>query len=448
MRIKKQIKVFIGPHEIAGYYSNLSKGLQSIGVRADFITFQSHPFGYGGETKLPLILKAMRWVNKFRGKQGRSRPVRFLYALPGEILSAVWALVTILSYDVFIFGFGRTLLRNNYDLKLLKLFRKRVICNLGHGSDARPPFIDGGYQSKQGKRPTIEETYRLTILTRKIVDRHFKYASVVLGAPYSTSQYAPSKFINHFSIGIPFDRDDLKKIENQKDPIAIRERHSVRVLHAPSHAAAKGSPLISSAIKRLKDKGYAIDFILIEGRPVAEVFEEIIKCDLVVDQIYSDTPMAGFATEAAFHGKPVIVGGYGFDKLRSFVPVEMWPPSITSNPNQFEQAIEEMVSNVNQCERLGKAAQVFVREKWSPTEVGKRYMRLINDDIPESWWVEPKEIAYLHGAGQSEETSREIIREMVSTYGEDSLQLSHRPDLHAAFLKFAGMGDRNRQENA
>ncbi len=175
------------------------------------------------------------------------------------------------------------------------------------------------------------------------------------------------------------------------------------------------------AISNLKNKGYNIELVLIHGKPNRDVLEEIARCDFVVDQVYSDTPMAGFATEAAWFGKPAVVGGYGFAYLKRFVPEAMWPPSFTCHPDAIEQAIEHLITNPEAQVRLGKAAQQFVREKWSAEEVARRYLRLIEGDIPDEWWLDPREVVYLEGSGQSTERSKEIIRAIVRRF----VQLLH-----------------------
>ena len=56
--------ILIAPLEIAGYYANLTNGFLQLGVSCDFITFESHPFGYGAETKRPYLLKLSDQFNK------------------------------------------------------------------------------------------------------------------------------------------------------------------------------------------------------------------------------------------------------------------------------------------------------------------------------------------------------------------------------------------------
>ena len=218
-----------------------------------------------------------------------------------------------------------------------------------------------------------------------------------------------------------------------------KELNVIRILHSPSLPVAKGTIIIVDAIERLKKKGYQIEFVLIKGRPFSEVLKEIQGCHFVIDQIYSDTPMAAFAAEAAWYGKPAIVGGYALDRLKKFVPEGMWPPSKTCLPEEIEGAIEELIVNHEQRKRLGREAQSFVREKWAAVEVAKRFLKLIEGEIPEGWWVDPMDVLYLEGCGQSNERTKNLIRTMVSHHGLRSLHLSHRPDLEKAFLDFANI---------
>lgn len=431
------MRVFIGPHEIAGYYGNLTRGLKKLGVDVDFITLKSHPFGYGGETVQPTLLRAAAWFDQYKAP-GRGFFQRVAYSLPGKLLRAIWLLKVIFSYDVFIFGFGQSLLPFGLDLPLLRAFGKKVITNLSHGSEARPPFMNG-YLTNEGAPISTTVLFQSAKKIARVVDWHFKYCTLVIGAPFGTSQYARGCFINHFSLGLPFEASEVDNVDvidgsTRNDRLGV-----IRILHSPSHPAAKGSPAITSAIESLKNKGYVIDFVLIHGRPFREVLEEVQKCDFVIDQIYNDTPMAGFATEAAWFGKPAVVAGYGFDRLKQFVPEGMWPPSMVCHPDEIEQVIEKLVVDSAKRKQLGSSAQAFVRQKWSSVEVAKRYLRLIEGDIPKEWWLNPKDIVYVDGAGQPVVRTKHAIRELVSLYGVSSLQLSHRPDLQAAFLAFAGV---------
>lgn len=435
-------RVFVGPVEISGYYTNLARGFRENGVHCDFVTYDRHPFEYGGDSKKPILLSLADFLKGFRGKLGMRLIERILITLPGQALQWVWAISAMFKYDVFIFGFGHSLLPRNLDLIVLKFIGKIVISNLGHGSDARPPYIDGAYQSSDGSsRPTTDELLSFSQAKLKKVEFFQKFSDVIIGAPFTTSHFSSKGYVNWFAVGLPqfFANPNDVNIDDGDAKACIAPSSDIRILHSPSHSAGKGSPLIIKAIANLKRKGYQIELILLQNKAHSEVLREIQCCDFVVDQVYSDTPMASFATEAAWFGKPAVVGGYGFEALKKLVPEGMWPPSMTCHPDTIDQAIEYLIVNRNKRLQLGVEAQRFVHEKWSAVAVARRFLRLIEGDIPEEWWLDPGTVTYLEGFGQPVERTQENIRQMVLRFGVESLQLSHRPALELAFLEFAGV---------
>lgn len=266
------------------------------------------------------------------------------------------------------------------------------------------------------------------------MEKHQRLTTYLIGAPYSTSFFAEKKFINSFALGIPYEYTSNNFITNKSKNDSI-----CRILHSPSHPAAKGSPKIIEAINNLKKRGYEIELTIIQDKSHSEVIYEIERCDFIVDQLYSDTPLAGFATEAAWFGKPAIVGGYGINSLKKHVPSGMWPPSKTCQPDDIELAIESLIINQDERRLLGKSASDFVRNKWSSINVALRYKNIIDGNIPEDWWLNPYDVIYLEGAGQTREITKKNINNIIAKKGKNALQLNHRPDLEIAFLEFAGI---------
>jgi len=443
--VKKNKKIFIGTQEIAGYYHNLWIGIKSLGFDCDYVTYSDDIFGSGSNIRTSILLKSIAWLSRCRrGKNNRTFIFfRAVITLLIEALCLIYFFIALFRYDVFIFGYGYTLLRWNLDLPVLRLFGKKVLVNMAHGSELRPPFIDGSYQTQDGLQPQSKILKRLALRHKRRIKFFEITVDLVIGAPFSSTQYSSQKLINIYALGIPcysnLDVADSPQYRfGNNHPVMMKDDGTpVRILHSPSHSAVKGSVLIREAVERLKSSGYNIDFIEIKGRPNSEVIKEIQLCDFIVDQIYSDTPMAGFATEAACFGRPAVVGGYRFEYLKKFIPPNMWPPSKICHPDDLEDSIKELIVNVDLRRRLGAKAYEFVHTQWPAVKVAEKYMRLIHGDIPQEWWLEPQSVAYFHGCGQSEKKTKDNVRSMVASYGVQSLQLSHRPELEKAFLEFA-----------
>lgn len=436
-------RILVGPIEIANYNKSLCSGFKQLGVPYDFVTHYPHPFDYGGETINPFLLRASRTIGAFRESRVGSKILKRLLLTTEILLQSIWGCIAIFRYDVFLFCFGKTLLPFNLDLPVLTFLGKKVISNIGLGSESRPAYINGAQNAKDGTLASLAQLRIRSKQSKKLVTRHIKFSSFVVGAPLSTSQFSSYSFINWFCVGFPSDAPGkMDKISDcfVKGGVAFSGRRPVRILHSPSHPAVKGTARIQSAIDNLRANGYFIEFVLIHGRPFCDVVYEIKKCDFVVDQVFSDTPMAGFAKEAAWFGRPAVVGGYGIERLREFVSDDMWPPSEVCHPDELERSIERLIVDVDYRYRLGRDAQEFVRSKWSAKQVAHRYLRLIEGDVPKNWWFDPKTVVYVEGAGQSVAQSRENIRGLIQRYGLQSLQLSHRPELEQAFLQFSETG--------
>lgn len=434
---KKSLKIFIGTIEIAGYYKYLNKGFQSLGIESNFYSYHDHINQYGGENKNPFLLALAKKFYSFAKNLENSIFVRAISMLIFVCISLPWIIYSILKYDVFIFGFGQSLIPGNYDLPILRLLNKTVISNLAHGSEARPAYLDGTYTLKKDEDNFIERQVILAKAQKKRVSFHEKYTSIIIGSPYVNSYFCTSKFVNWFAIGKPnFEFKNQTIFENSTNKKNLSSK--IRIIHCPTNHELKGSSIIISSIEQLKKKGHEIDFKIFQGLPHNEILKEIQNCDLVIDQIYSDTPMSGFVAEAAWFGKPSIVAGYGLEKLKNFVPEEMWPPSKICHPDKITDVIEELILDRKELNNLANKAQLFVHDKYNSKEVAKRFLKLVNKDFPDEWWIDPIDISYIEGGGQSIEALKENIFNLIESFGIKSLHLSHRPDLESAFSKFSG----------
>lgn len=426
---RRNPKIFIGLTEIAGYYGNLIRSFDELGIDATFVASGEHRFQYKGE-KENFFTKFLKYAGRKKTSTPRSNILLIVWwSIVRILLKLLLFLWAITKFDVFVFGFGTSFFRY-YDLPIIKALGKKIFY-VFHGSDCRPAYIDG---TKVGQRKDISLDLCISLTRRQKLKLAMieRYTDMIVSLPLH-SHFLEKPFVNFLMIGIPC------SLPNNRQTLAVlNEQRSIRILHSPSSPEVKGTSLIRQAINALKAKGYPIDYVEIMGKPNTVVITELEKCDFIVDQLYSDTPMASFATEAAFLGKPAVVGGYGWKEVEKlFSPNQKIPPSLRCHPDNLEFAIEQLITDKDRRLALGKKAREFVKDKWSSKKVTERFLQLIQGHIPPEWLCYPQDISYLHGAGLSEKRAKQMVARVIETGGKKALQLADKPELERLFVEFA-----------
>jgi glycosyltransferase involved in cell wall biosynthesis len=421
------MRIFIGLNEIAGYYSGLKKGFDEINVKASFVTVKDHRFKYHANETSNFLIKIIKRANKRTSTATPSRLQRLWRALLNKLLLFplfIWAL---LKHDVFIFGQMSTFY-NYKELPILKFFGKKII-HVFHGGDTRPPYICGSFVLTFNDW-TIEKWIEYTRQRKNAIKKIERYADVLIG-DLAFAQLAEKPFISYLCVGIPLAPHEIQFKADAND------RHVTRIIHCPSDLAVKGTDRIRQAIVNLQTNGYQIEFVEISGKPNQVVLEEILKSDFVIDQLYSDTPMASVATEAAFLGKPAIVGSYAPEMITQALGAQATPPSLFCHPDDIEKAIKVLICDKEFRMDLGQRAKQYVEENWISRKVAERYLQIIAGEVPQGWIFDPRTSRHVHGCGLSEEKAKEMVRNIIEQGGREALQLSDKPELEAIFVEFA-----------
>jgi hypothetical protein len=428
--MKRHTRIFIGFRELAGYYHHLKKGFDSLGIDSVFVNLNGNPFQYGMDNNPPFI----NALNNFSQKIG-------MMFFGNWILRVIWVvfLQNIISffllpwalfrYDVFLFASNSTFFFF-LDLPVLKLFGKKVIY-VFHGSEARPVYLNG-YVIKNDKLSSIIIGIIIARLQKIMISIIDRFADYIINIP-PQAYFQSRPFISWWMIGVPHDKKNNRNISSDRK----ESPDTIRNLHAPSKPEPKGTPVIRQAVQSLRQKGHVIDYVEITGRPNAEVLQELDKCDFIVDEIYSDTPMAVFATEAAFAGKPAVVGSYYVNQIMNDLPEDNMPPSMFCHPDFLEASMEKLIVDKDFREELGRKAREFVIKNWAAINVAENYLMLIEGNFPAEWFYDPRKIRYLHGCGLSETKVKNIIAAFLKTGGRKSLCLANKPELEERFIRFA-----------
>jgi glycosyltransferase involved in cell wall biosynthesis len=421
--------VFLGPVEIAGYYAALAVGLRSIGLSATLVDLSGHQFAYSNEGSTNRLVKLVRRLAQRR--RGARRPSAFAWTAL-EALARVAVLVwAIWAFDVFIFGFGRTVLGLR-ELPLLRLLRKRIVF-VFNGTDSRPPYMDGtevGFVGGLTSVQCLDEAKRRKGRIRWIEE----HADAVVCNPLS-AQFFEKPVISFLAIGIP----QLPHVTGASVDSSASD--VVRILHAPSNPTAKGSAVIRTSIDQLRARGVEVEYVEVSGQTHATVLQELQKCDFVVDQVYSDQPLAGFATEAAWFGKPAVVGGYGWPELVQIVPPAAFPPSEICSPDEILDHVARLVKDGEWRRELGSRAREFVKTQWASEQVARRFVEIIEGTIPAASFFDPKSLRYPYGSGLHVDRLREAVAGLVAAGKAAGLQLADKPALEEQILALTHRDD-------
>ena len=379
-----------------------------------------HPFGYERPAR-PRLVRATEWVSLRRARAGR--PLAAVLAPVAAVVRVALFAWAVARHDVFVFGFGTSFFRLR-ELWLLRALGKRVIFQF-NGSDDRPPYLDGAVIQE----PTPEAVERVVTRTREIkraLGRIERHAHHVVTNPTSGHLHE-REIVVWLKLGLA-----------TRPPLVAEpgggSSERVRVLHCPSDLGAKGTTGIRAAVQRLADEGLPIEYVEITGSPHAVVLDELARCDLVVDQLFSDYPMPGFATEAAWYGKPVLIGGYAVELWRRALEPDEHPPTAYCAPADLAAELRRLVVDGEARRELGDRARAFVEARWSPRAVAGRYLRVVAGDVPQEWLYDPRELDYVHGAGLEESAAGAIVAAVVSAAGVESLCVGDKPELERALI--------------
>ncbi|MDH6255410.1 hypothetical protein [Aurantimicrobium minutum] len=405
-------RVLLGPQEISGYYKNLEKGFLQNGVPAKLITTHPHPFDYGQATPNPrLAFLASNAVIKHReaGLLGR-----LFWASLYMFFSFLIVFWSIPRFDVFVFAWGTSFLPFNLDIPVYRLFGKKVFVILGHGSEARPPYMST--PPYDGFPKTKAEVNKLQAQIKRVarsVRRNERLANRVIGMQM-TAQFLTKPFIDFYRIGLPSPKpDDLDNQIAEHDPL-----NPIVVLHVPSNKAVKGTDEIRIAMERIIQSFPNVEYRELSGVGHSEILAAMANSDIVLDWLWSDIPMAVVGTEAAGLSKPTIISSYGWEQWERWEQIhgkEFLPPVIRATPETLGQVIHDAISEISRSKNIGFQAHQFISKVWTPSQVASNFTKVISGNIPESWIMTPEQVDYLWGAGVSRENTLNMVRVLLAS---------------------------------
>lgn len=409
-------RVLLGPIEVAGFMASLSEGFRQIGVRAEVLELGTHAFGY---QNCALSWRSARWVRQLRDYRLtlRSRTSRLLVGVCESMLR-VWLLLVVVSrHREFIWVAGQSILPFNLDLPMIRLAgRQQVMIFLG--SDGRPPYLSGIYVSDDVSQIRLR---RIKWMSRLVCWRvrwcEFWCNYTVSHAP--SAQFHRRPYLDFATMGFPSPaRTGSSGAERHREPGGV-----VKVLHAPSRPAQKGTALIRDAVTQLQAEGIRIDYHELTGASNAEVLQRIQESDLVIDELYSDTAIAGLGSEAAALGVACLVCGYAADWIEQATARIGLPGEHYCAPEEFPSRLRQLVLDPQRRTAAAAGQHAFVAGYWSVEKVARRYQRVLQGDLEADWWQQPGQCRYVYGWGVPSNRLRNFLTAYIAGFGPAALYL-------------------------
>lgn len=418
--------IFIGPQEIAGFLNRCATALADAG--AEVIAFKAlHTDFQPSQVSHPQV----HWLFDGITKSVSVAPLPIRSA--GQFLLKFLALGTaIIKADACLFIGGKGLFSLPIDYYILRAFGKRVV-HMYVGTASRPRYLSA-YAMKV-LDPNKKTAFRFTQKLIKRIRRQrlrvlsiSRAASCVIENPLC-GHFQNKPFVNFFKLGIPITPETFIPDKHTEGL-----RRKLRILHCPSKPEIKGTARIQELLTDGLLKKLNAELIILTGVSHARVIKEIKQCDFVIDQLYSDSPLAGFAAESASHGKVPIVGGYGWNEIQRNITPDELPPAFLCHPDKLVESVEKICESIALRNAMSEELQTFLTDGvGSKKSFSKRMSLVINGKIPADWLLDPLAIQYKEGVGLSQENAHAIVSKIVALGGLDALQIDDKPELQASF---------------
>ena len=170
---------------------------------------------------------------------------------------------------------------------------------------------------------------------------------------------------------LPYAHIDLDEWTPRYQP---RRDGVLRVGHAPTHRAVKGTKYVLEAINELRERGWPIELVLVEGLSNADARKVYQSVDVLVDQLLVGW-YGGLAVELMALGKPVIAFIRHADLVH--VPHEMVSdlPIFEATRETLSQQLLRMVQmSDTDWESAQRRSRRYV-EKWhDPAAISRRIL--------------------------------------------------------------------------
>jgi hypothetical protein len=350
------LRVLHGPVNVGNQPWVLSRHERALGVKSDLVV------SYGTWLQYP----ADRVLN-----QGSDSTT-----WRGLLRRAIFGLGAPFRYDVIHYYFGRSfmseppgpkVLQGFQDLRLARRLGKKVFMTL-QGCDVRLSDRNADRNAITMCRRghcTLADTCRNTTdkVRRKLIETILPLCNRVFVLNPDLAHDVPgATFLPYCSVDIESFHPTWPKTEGP-----------IRILHAPSDEAIKGTRYLVEAVERLKTR-WPIELILVKGLPYTEALKHYVSADLVVDQLLAGW-YGGFAVEMMALGKPVACYLRANDLQHVPPAMRHELPLKRIEVPSLEADLEALLHRRSEWPRWGRDSHAFVHRWHHPRRIAKAMVR-------------------------------------------------------------------------
>ena len=321
------------PVNVAGGPGAISAGLRELGVESTLLVFNERPFQRGFDVNLEL--------------RDTSRLSSVPFNLPKQLRALRWA---VRNFDVFHFHAGLTLAPQRITLPLLKRKRKGIVFQ-SWGSDLR-------------RRNASEVSY-------------LRSAGAVVVGSYLTRRLAPRGPWPEYDVVPP------AIVLDDWQPSPAEPGEVLRVAHAPSKRAVKGTQAVLDAVESLRKRGAPIELDVIEGVPNNEARKRYAAADVVVDQLRIGW-YGMFAIESMALAKPVVVHLDDDAAAETEAAFGLELPLVRADEVDLEDVLASLVELRESLPELGRRSRAYVERVHGHTQVARQVLEIYERVTPSS----------------------------------------------------------------
>lgn len=327
MKPLKTPRILLAPVEINNNAQRLARGFRRKGVFATAATFKfDDPRSYMSDVNLQLDRTPTKLMRVYK------RLFFFLFALG--------------NYDVFHFFYGHTLLPRYADLPILRRAGKKVFMHFRGQDCLNYDIFD--YWRAQANNQIADKPPVNTPQQARNIQHLDKYCHEFFVSTPSLEQALPHSTLVPQVV-------DLNELE-YVGAVDRKPEKPIRIYHPTSNPRKFGTDFITEAINELKEKGYELDFQIIQGVPQQQAMKMYTEADIGIDTMLHGW-YGNISIEFMALGKPVIC--FIRDEWRH-VKADM--PIWDAGPANLVQRLEELIKNSVLRRELGEKGRQFVEQ--------------------------------------------------------------------------------------